>query len=307
MIYTLTLNPSVDYFIKLDKFVPGKLNRTSESEMRPGGKGINVSRVLKRLGVESRALGFLGGFTGEFIRTELLSEGISVDFTEIEGNTRINVKLTAQEETEINGSMPPVAENEMDELFSVLDQLKEGDVLVLAGSVPSSIPPDIYNRIISRLRKIDVKVVVDTSGKALKEAVEMAPFFIKPNQHELGGFFGVDIRTPDEAVRYGKQLLDYGISHVVISLGGEGALYLNKQKVIQANVPKGEVRNAVGSGDSLVAGFLAGLSKGMDEAEAFRQGVACGTATAFSEGLCDRESVQAILSEIDCHVLEGKA
>jgi len=306
MIYTLTLNPSVDYFIKLDRLIPGALNRTSDSEMRPGGKGINVSRVLKRLGVESRALGFLGGFTGEYIRTELLSEGIAVDFTEIEGNTRINIKLTAEEETEINGTMPPVSEKEMEKLFSSLDQLKEGDMLVLAGSVPSPLPMDIYKQINSRLRSSGVKIVVDTSGKALKEAVETAPFFIKPNQHELGRFFDVKIKTSEEALQYGKLLLDYGIRHIVISLGGEGALYLNNQLVVKASVPKGEVRNAVGSGDSLVAGFLAGLISGKNELEAFRQGVACGTATAFSEGLCERDTVDAILPEIICDVLEGE-
>lgn len=306
MIYTLTLNPSVDYFVRLQTLVPGALNRTLKSEMRPGGKGINVSRVLKRLGVENRALGLIGGFTGEFIRTELLSEGINTDFTEIEGETRINVKITASEETEINGSMAAVSEKELEELFAAFNPISEGDVVVLAGSVPTSLATDIYKQLMSRLQSRGVKVVVDTSGAALKEALEMQPFLIKPNQHELGELFDVVIDTQEAAIQYGKRLLESGLSHLIISLGADGALYLNEQTVIKAAVPQGEVHNAVGSGDSLVAGFIAALTQGQDAREAFHQGVACGTATAFSDGLCDPSLVKDLIPEIKCQVLEDR-
>ncbi|WP_077614130.1 1-phosphofructokinase [Caenibacillus caldisaponilyticus] len=305
MIATLTLNPSLDYFMRLEALNVGRLNRAIETAVRPGGKGINVSRVLKRLGVDSRAFGFIGGFTGDFIRRFLAEEGISAEFTVLEGLTRINVKISADRETELNGAPQPISQEDVERLLSVLGRLNAGDVFVMAGSVPASLPPDIYRRIIEKL-PAGVKPVVDTSGRPLAEAIAARPYLIKPNRDELGQLFATDIQTVEETVLYAEKLLDEGVENVIVSLGADGALFMNREAALRASVPQGQIRSTVGSGDSLVAGFLAALEKGMAPAEAFRFGVAAGTATAFSDDLCTAEDVEKIWPRIALSTIREK-
>ena len=298
MIYTLTLNPSLDYIIQMNSFVEGKVNISESEHKLPGGKGINVSQVLKNLGHESVALGFLGGFTGDFIHDELLKKNIKCNFVKLEGDTRVNVKMkSGNVETEINGNSPMITQENKDELFSKLRELKDGDILVMAGSVPLSFDSDVYKRIMEDLPK-GVKVILDTKGKALEEAVKAGPFLIKPNHHELEELFNVKIQNKDEMVEYGKKLQKMGAKNVAISMAGDGAFLITEDSVYFGNVPKGIVKNSVGAGDSMVGGFTAGTAEGLSIEECFSIGIAAGSASAFSKNLCTLREVENLIKEI---------
>ncbi|AKU25346.1 phosphofructokinase [Geobacillus sp. LC300] len=298
MIYTCTLNPSVDYIVHLDELHVGELNRSVKTFTFPGGKGINVSRVLKRLGVDSTALGFVGGFTGGFIESELRKEGIACDFVHVPGQTRINVKLKAGRETEINGEGPAIADDDAAQLIAKIGALSAGDVLVLAGSAPTSLPADMYERLAARAVKRRVRLVVDTSGPALGALLACRPFLAKPNHHELAELFGVAMVTREDIVLYGRRLVEKGVEHLIVSMGGDGAFYFNEETALFAEAPKGAVKNSVGAGDSMVAGFLAAQANGKSIEEAFAYSVAAGSATAFSEDLCTKEEVEALVDRV---------
>jgi 1-phosphofructokinase len=298
MIYTCTLNPSIDYVARVKEFKEGHLNRTESAQMYPGGKGINVSRVLKRLGIESTALGYTGGFTGEFIKEFLTNETITHDFITVSDVTRINVKLKSEKETEINGLGPSISSSNQKKLLEKINSMNDGDFLVLAGSIPQSISEDFYGEIAKKCLQKGVKAVIDTAGTALIKTFPHEPFLIKPNHHELGDLFQTKIESVEDAVFYGKKLLNEGVENVIVSMAGEGAIFLNKQHTLLANVPAGIVKNSVGAGDSVVAGFLSQIIQHNDIQTAFKYGVASGSATAFSEDLCTKELVEKLVKEI---------
>ncbi|QUL58332.1 1-phosphofructokinase [Paenibacillus tritici] len=294
MIYTVTLNPSVDYIVEVEELTLGGLNRMKRDMKLPGGKGINVSRVLKQLEVENTATGFLGGFTGGYIETWLRQEGISSDFVPIEDDTRINIKLKAGQETEINGAGPVITESETASLLHKLDALKPGDIVILSGSTPPSLGGDFYSRLITVCKQKGAEFVIDTTGQALQDALPQGPLLVKPNHHELAELFGVQIRTREEIITYGRKLLEGGAKHVLVSMAGEGALFISEQGVYHASAPAGQVKNSVGAGDSMIAGFVGTLSLTGNVLEAFRAGVASGSATAFSDDLADRALIEQL-------------
>ena len=298
MIYTVTLNPSVDYFVDLDQFSIGELNRVKKEKKMPGGKGINVSRVLTRLQTTSKAFGFIGGFTGDFVRTALENETISAQFIDVPGETRINVKIKAEKETELNGEGPKIETHHFEALQAQIASLKSGDWLVLAGSVPPSLPKDIYHTLMAIASGHGAHTIVDTTGDFLKQTLAFGPFLIKPNKHELEAYYGESADNIPKTVLLAKRLLQEGAENAIVSMGGEGALFINREESLMASVPKGEVKNSVGAGDSLVAGFLSAYSAKPDLHEAFRFGVAAGSATAFSVDLCTPERVRALLPEV---------
>jgi 1-phosphofructokinase len=293
----------MDYVIQLESFEEGKVNISQSEHKFPGGKGINVSQVLKNLGHESVAMGFLGGFTGDFIHNELLKQDIKCDFIEVDGDTRINVKMkNGNIETEVNGNSPEISDSKKTELFDKLKDLKDGDILVMSGSVPLSFENDIYRKIIEDLPK-GVRVILDTKGKALEEAVKARPYLIKPNHHELEELFDVKIKNNDEMLEYGKKLQKLGAQNVVISMAGDGAFLITKDSVYFGNVPKGEVKNSVGAGDSMVGGFTAGIADGLSIEECFSMGIAAGSASAFSKSLCTLSAVEDLIVEINIEQL----
>ncbi|MGL5380986.1 1-phosphofructokinase [Clostridium sp.] len=304
MIYTLTLNPSIDYIIEVDNLSLGLVNRTSMDVKFPGGKGINVSRVLSNLGIQNRALGYLGGLTGEYIESCLKSLKVDCDFIKVSEDSRINVKIKSNEETEINASGPTISLDKFNELMNKLSSLDKNDILVLAGSVQSSLPSDIYLKIQELLKDKGVKIVVDTSGNALLEAVKKKPFLIKPNQHEIEEIFNVSISNEKELIQYGHKLINLGAENVIISMAGDGALLISKEGVFKGNAPKGTVKNSVGAGDSLVGGFVAEYSLSSDIIKAFKNGIASGSASAFSMDLCTKEEVNNLLPMININKME---
>lgn len=300
MIYTVTFNPSLDYIVSVEDFKLGLTNRTSSELMLPGGKGINVSIVLKNLGIESTALGFMAGFTGKEIERRLEEDGISSDFIQIEnGISRINLKLKSIDGTEINGSGPEIPKEKVEELMARLNTMKEGDVLFLAGSIPASMPDDIYSRIMRELKDKGVMIVVDATKDLLMNVLEYHPFLVKPNNHELGEIFGVTLSTREEVVPYGKKLQEKGARNVLISMAGEGAVLVAEDgSIYLAEAPKGTLVNGVGAGDSMVAGFLAGWLEKHDYRHAFHTGIAAGSASAFSDYLASREEIQAVYEQV---------
>lgn len=299
MIYTLTLNPSIDYVVNVNDLKLGKVNRTSNDTKFPGGKGINVSRVLSTLGVKNEAFGFLGGFTGTFIETTLKNLNIETNFIRVQGDSRINIKLKSNEETEINGTGPNISKENLNELFKKLSILKNGDILVLAGSIQTTLPRNLYVQIQKIVSSKGVKVVVDTSGEALIESIKNRPFLIKPNNHEIEEIFQTKIDGIDNLVIYGKQLVEMGAENVIISMAGDGALLINSDGVYIGNAPKGKVINSVGAGDSLVGGFLATYSQTKDILKSFKNGIASGSASAFSLDLCTKDKVAELLHTIN--------
>ncbi|AOH55263.1 1-phosphofructokinase [Peribacillus muralis] len=305
MIYTVTLNPSIDYLVEVDSFQIGRVNRTSYDAKFPGGKGINVSRVLKRLGNDTTALGFIGGQTGDFVKRFLKQEEIYTDFTEIAGDTRINIKLKTGVETEINSQGPTISKGNYQQLFNQIEQLENGDILILSGSIPSSVPADVYAALAETCSANGIKVVVDTSGKELLNVLLHRPFLIKPNHHELGELFGTEIKTVADAVEYGNKLIDKGAQNVIVSMAGEGAVLCSKGQCYSANVPKGKVINSVGAGDSMVAGFIGTYEKTGDLLAAFRFSLASGSATAFSSDLGTLDKIEELLPQIDINLLTG--
>jgi 1-phosphofructokinase len=298
MIYTLTLNPSVDYIVELPNVQLGELNRSSKETKFPGGKGINVSRVLQKLDKSSKALGFIGGFTGKYIVDFLENEGILTDFIQVEGDTRINIKLKSETETEINANGPEIGEDTIENLLIKISALQPKDILVLAGSIPTTMPEDIYERIVTICLENKVEFIVDAEEKLLKTVMEHQPFLIKPNHHELGEFFGTEIQEVKDAIEYGQKLLDLGAKNIIVSLAEKGAVFINKEQIFIANVPSGEVKSSVGAGDSMVAGFLATYESTDNFLEAFRYSVASGSATAFSIGLCTRDKIEEMVKEV---------
>jgi 1-phosphofructokinase len=298
MIYTLTLNPSVDYIVEADEIILGELNRSSHETKLPGGKGINVSRVLRTMGIESKAIGFLGGFTGKYVEEFLYKEGIFTGFIKVDGDTRINIKLKADTETEINARGPEVTSLGLELLKEQIKQLRSGDYLVLAGSIPSSMPASIYEELVQVCIVTGAEVIVDAEGDLLKTVLEYRPFLIKPNHHELGQLFGTEILSTEDAAYYGEKLVKAGAKNVIVSLADKGAVYINEEASYVATVPKGDLKSSVGAGDSMVAGFLAQYIKTNDRKEAFRYSVASGSATAFSIGLCTGENAEKLLPEI---------
>jgi 1-phosphofructokinase len=301
MIYTVTFNPSLDYIFTVDNFQLGLTNRTTSELMLPGGKGVNVSIVLKNLGFDSTALGFIAGFTGDEIARKLEAMGLKTDFIQIpEGISRINLKLKSVDGTEINGMGPVIGDKELKALMDRLDQLKEGDTLFLAGSIPTSMPDDMYSRIMAMLDGRGVRIVVDATRDLLMNVLQYHPFLIKPNNHELGEIFGVELHTRDEVVPYAKKMQEKGARNVLVSMAGEGAVLLAEDgSVHKSPAPKGKLVNAVGAGDSMVAGFMAGYMENCDYEHAFHMGLATGSASAFSENLATRSEVEAVLSQLE--------
>ena len=300
MIYTVTFNPSLDYIVSVDDFKLGLTNRTSSELILPGGKGTNVSTVLKNLGLESTALGFVAGFTGNEIVKRLNDMGIKSDFISIEnGISRINLKLKSIDGTEINGAGPDISEEKVNELMDKLNQLKEGDVLVLAGSIPSSMSDNIYRDIMADLKDRGVMIVVDATKDLLLNVLEYHPFLIKPNNHELGEIFNVKLTTREEVIPYGRKLQEKGARNVLVSMAGEGAVLIAEDgQVFDAPAPKGKLINGVGAGDSMVAGFVAGWIEKQDYKYAFHMGVASGSASAFSENLATKEEIINVYNQV---------
>lgn len=299
MIYTLTFNPSLDYVVTVPEFTCGVVNRTSEEVIFPGGKGINVSMVLKNLGFENTALGFLAGFTGEELRRLVEEKGIHAEFIPVEqGMTRINVKLRSKQETEINGQGPAIGETDIQKLYERLDALQDGDILVMAGSIPDVMPKTMYMDIMEHLKEKNLRVVVDATNDLLVNVLSYKPFLIKPNNHELGEIFRVTIKEKVDVVKYAKKLQEQGARNVLVSMAGDGAVLVAEDgNIYQSTAPKGTVVNSVGAGDSMVAGFLAGyLEYGTCE-KAFQWGVCTGSASAFSEELATREEVLELLDK----------
>ena len=300
MIYTVTFNPSLDYIVSVEDFKLGLTNRTSSELMLPGGKGINVSTVLGNLGIESTALGFLAGFTGKEIAGRLDQMGIKNGCIWLEeGYSRINVKLKSIDGTEINGMGPDISPENVEELMKKLDELTAEDYLVLAGSIPGSMPKMIYRDIMARLASKGVHFVVDATGELLMNVLEYHPFLIKPNNHELGEMFDVVLKTNDEIVEYAKKLQEKGARNVLISMAGEGAVLVAEDgQVFEEPAPKGRLVNGVGAGDSMVAGFVAGWMEKKDYEHAFHMGIAAGSASAFSENLATKEEIEAVYGQI---------
>ena len=297
MVYTVTFNPALDYAVRMADFRSGGINRTEREEVQFGGKGINVSTVLSHLGVENIALGFLAGFTGQALEKGLRKSGVRTDFIWLpEGLTRINVKIKAGEETEINGQGPGIPAAALEELFRKLDQLQSGDILDLSGSIPASLPDDVYQRILQRLEGRGILSVVDATRELLCAVLPYRPFLIKPNNHELGEIFGQTPVTDQEITACARQLQERGARNVLVSMAGDGSLLLDEAgNCHRLGVPKGKVRNSVGAGDSMVAGFLAGWLRTGDFAAAHRMGAAAGSATAFSDGLAEEKDILALL------------
>lgn len=301
MIYTVTFNPSLDYIVSIDDFACGRVNRTTDELILPGGKGINVSQVLTNLGVENIALGFVAGFTGRQLEEMLRTKGIRTDFIQVQdGMTRINVKLHSHtvQETEINSQGPSVSNLEVESLMTRVRHLREDDILVVSGSVCKGVSQNIYADIVKVCRDKEVKVVVDASGALLLNALEYGPFLIKPNHHELGEIFGKDINASEDIVFYAKELQNYGAKNVLVSMAEKGAILVAEDgEVYEAKAPAGVVVNSVGAGDSMVAGFLTGYLDTEDYLTALQMGICTGSASAFSEGLATRKMVGQLLRE----------
>lgn len=300
MIYTVTFNPAIDYVVRMDQFILDTVNRTTAEEIYYGGKGINVSTVLKELGQDSVALGFIAGFTGNEIAQGLKKQGIQTDFICLkEGMSRINVKIKAQQETEINGQGPHIDAQALEALFQKLDLLQKDDVLILAGSIPSSMPEDSYEQIMKRMDGKGILTVVDATKNLLVNVLKYHPFLVKPNNYELGEIFQTVLKTSDEIVEAAKKLQQMGARNVLISMAGDGAILVAENgEIHQIGVPKGTVQNSVGAGDSMVAGFIAGYLEKKDYLYALRLGTASGSATAFSKGLAVKEEIERLLQEV---------
>ncbi|MCR5111076.1 MAG: 1-phosphofructokinase [Ruminococcus sp.] len=299
MVYTVTFNPAIDYVVRTSAMKLGEVNRSSSEEMYFGGKGINVSAVLKELGIASRALGFTAGFTGEAIENGISAMGITSDFVRLKkGNSRINVKIKADDETELNGQGPDIDDEALSQLFGKLDKLTDGDTLVLAGSIPNSLPSDIYERIMQRLSDRKIRTVVDATKDLLLNVLKYRPFLIKPNDYELGEMFGVKLNSDDEIEKYARKLQEMGAVNVLVSMAGDGAMLIDeKGKMHRCGVCRGNVKNSVGAGDSMVAGFIAGSQEG-DYEYALKLGTAAGGATAFSDGLAEKAMIDELMKQL---------
>lgn len=300
MINTITLNPSLDYVVKVDNFKADALNRINSEQIYAGGKGINVSIVLKNLGVDNTALGYVAGFTGDEILRQIKDHNVDCDFVKLQtGMSRINVKLKSDGETEINGAGPDISEKDLKSLYEKINKLGKGDFLILSGSIPKSVPDDIYERIMKSLLDKEVEFIVDATKDLLLKVLKYRPFLIKPNHHELAEMFNVELKNDEDIIAYGKKLQEMGAKNVLISMAGDGAILLPENgEPIKREVPKGILKNSVGAGDSMVAGFLCGYLKNKDLGEAFKMGIATGSASAFSEELATKEEVENLLLQM---------
>lgn len=307
MIYTVTLNPSIDYVIYPNEEIKlGELNRFDKNGKFPGGKGINVSRILKELDKKSVALGFLGGFTGEFINHKLAELAIETQFIKVDEDTRINVKIKGADETEINGTGPYVDADKQAALLVQMDKLTADDVVILSGSKPSSLPVNFYQTLIKHIAEKNASFVIDTTGKELMESLGMHPLLAKPNIHELESLYSVKIENNEELIHYGKDLISKGAEHVIVSMGKEGAVLFTGEAVYHGKAEPGKLVNSVGAGDSMVAGFVGTYQDSKDPVEAFRYSLACGSATAFNEDLATKADIQTILNTITIQKWEEK-
>lgn len=297
MIYTVTFNPSLDYIVNVDHFKTGVVNRITKELIFPGGKGINVSMVLQNLGFDTTALGFMAGFTGNEIVRLLDVKGVKSDFIRVEeGNSRINFKLRSDEETEINGQGPKITEGNIKELYDQLDKLQKGDILVLAGSIPDTLPQSMYMDIMKHLEGRGIDIAVDATRKLLINVLPYGPFLIKPNNHELGEIFGVELKDKDEIITYAKKLQEMGARNVLVSMAGDGAVLVSEYgEEYKAESPKGKLVNSVGAGDSMVAGFISGYLETGSYKEALRKGLCTGSASAFSEELATKAEVEELI------------
>ncbi len=297
MIYTITLNPSLDYVVEIDKLVTEGINRTKGEKIYPGGKGINVSIVLQNLGVENCALGFIAGFTGKEIERQVIACGCKTDFIVLNhGLSRINIKIKSEKESEINGQGPEITQEDLSLLYQKLDMVQSKDILVLAGSIPSSLAEDVYENICSYLVSKNVRIVVDAAGKLLLSVLPYHPFLIKPNKQELEEVFGVELQYDSEVICYAKKLQQMGARNVLVSLAGYGAVLVTQEgQVFRRTPPNGKVANSVGAGDSMVAGYLAKYLETNNYQNALAMGLAAGSATAFSEWLASKEEILALL------------
>lgn len=300
MVYTVTFNPSLDYIVDVPNFKEGMTNRTSKELIYPGGKGINVSIVLRNLGINSIALGFAAGFTGEEIKRLMAKSGVKNDFiTCDEGISRINLKIRNIDGMEINGMGPEIKQSDIDKLYEKLDFLSDGDTLILAGSIPSSMPETMYMDILEHLSKKKLNIVVDATKDLLMNVLKYRPFLIKPNNHELGEIFGLELKTEEELISHAKKLQELGARNILVSMAGDGALLLAEDgSVYRSETPKGNLVNAVGAGDSMVAGFVAGYQKTGNYEDAFYMGLCTGSASAFSEKLATEAEVKELLTQI---------
>lgn len=297
MIYTVTFNPAIDYVMQISTLKTGKVNRSTAEEIYFGGKGINVSVILKQLGFDSKALGFSAGFTGKAIEDGIRAQGIQSDFVKLDkGNSRINVKIKAENETEINGQGPEISQEAVNELFEKLKTLRENDTLILAGSIPNTLPEDIYEKILEMLSGKGIRFVVDATKDLLMNVLKYNPFLIKPNNHELGEIFGVELKTNDEIIKYAKELQKKGAVNILVSMAGDGSILIDENENVHImEAPKGKVVNSVGAGDSMVAGFVAGYLEKKDYEYALMLGTASGSATAFSSGLAQKNDIDKLL------------
>lgn len=299
MIYTVTLNPSIDYIVRLDKVNVGSVNRMESDDKFAGGKGINVSRVLKRLGIDNTATGFIGGFTGKFITDTLENEAIATKFVQVSEDTRINVKIKADAETEINGTGPTVSPEQLITLKDILLGLSEKDTVVFAGSSNKNLGNVVYKELISLTRQTGAQVVCDFEGQTLIDSLEFQPLLVKPNNHELGDIFGMKLENLDEIEKYAREILAKGAQYVIISMAGDGALLVTRDGAYFAKPIKGIVKNSVGAGDSMVAGFTGEFVRSGNAVEAFKWGVACGTATTFSDDLATAAFINETYEKVE--------
>lgn len=300
MIYTVTLNPALDYFMNYEELALGEVNRTGETQISAGGKGIMESRMLSLVGAKSKALGFLGGFSGQYIKDFLNENQIDSDFTEIEDLTRINVKLKSQEnETSLDAAGPKLQESEINHFFEKFDHLKEDDIVVFAGTIPKSLGEDFYERLIAKVQKQKATFVMDVDGQKLLDSLPAHPLLIKPNREELEAIFETSFKNNEQIIPYGQKLLEMGAQNVIVSMAGDGALLFTNEKVYFAQGIKGELKNSIGAGDSTVAGFLAEYSQSKDPLLAFRQAIACGTSKAFSDDMPSRAFLEEIYKKVN--------
>lgn len=306
MIYTVTLNPAIDYYIELEEFQEQELNHCENSYTIMGGKGINVSKVLDNFGIKTLALGFVGGFTGDYIKKDFCLAKMKEQFTELKENTRINIKMkTKVGESEIAGKAPNISEEDLKRFYKTLEQIKEGDLLVLSGSVPKSLSDEIYAEVIARVPK-GVRIILDARGKAFAKALEKGVYFTKPNRRELEEYFERELLSLEELVAAAKELQKRGSKYVIVSRGGEGSFCVTEDKVLIGNAPKGKLISSVGAGDSMVAGILYALEKGCSIEEAYSYGIAAGSATAFSEGLTNLQDMEKIKEKVIIEEYQGK-
>ena len=300
MIYTITFNPALDYIMVVPSCRSGEVNRTESEKIMAGGKGINVSIVLNNMGVENTALGFISGFTGGAIKNILADMNCKTDFIKLDnGFSRINVKIKSDTETEINGQGPDISDGAVKKLYEKLDSLNDGDTLVLAGSIPSSLSDSIYCEIMDYLKDKKLNIVVDATKDLLVNVLKYKPFLVKPNNHEIGEIFGVELKTRNEVVPYAKKMQEMGAKNVLVSMAGEGAVFVGENgEVYESEAPKGKLVNSTGAGDSMVAGFLAGYMEKQDFMYALKMGLAAGSASAFSENLATKEEILNVFKTI---------